>query len=272
MTPSSPRFIRVLQVLNAVGLLLTLLVNYLANALPLNGKNTGQLSDQYPNLFTPAGLTFSIWGLIYAALIAFAGYQALPLFSRKWAAEVDPIVANVGWLFCLTCLFNGTWIFAWHYEAVTLSVGIMLSFLLTLTVLNERLRQKGRLRTTRPRWLVGVPFAVYWGWISIATIANVTAWLVDRGWRGFGLPEWFWAVLLIGIGTGVTLTVLRRTHQWAYGLVVIWAFAGIILKRYTVEPIVLSVVLAAGLGALLIVGVLLRLPRRSAPVQSGKLM
>jgi len=267
-----PRFVRVLQVLNVIGLLLTLLVNYLANALPLNGKNTGQLSDQYPNLFTPAGLTFSIWGLIYAGLLAFAGYQALPLFSRKWAAEVDPIVAKVGWLFCLTCLFNGTWIFAWHYEAVTLSVLVMLSFLLTLTVLNERLHQEERLRAVRPRWLVRVPFAVYWGWISIATIANVTAWLVNEGWKGFGLPEWFWAVLLIAVGTVLTLTVLRRTQQWAYGLVVMWAFAGIILKRYAVEPLAFSVALAAGLGALLIVGVLLWSMRRSVPIQSGKLM
>ncbi len=269
METPSLRFVRMLQVLNGVGLLATLLVNYLANALPLNGKNTGQLSDQYPNLFTPAGLTFSIWGLIYAGLIAFAGYQTLPLFSRKWAAEVNPIVAKVGWLFCLTCLLNCTWIFAWHYEAVTLSVVVMLSFLLTLTTLNERLRRDGHLRATRPRWLVGVPFAVYWGWISIATIANITAWLVDEGWNGFGLGEQIWAVLLIGIGTLLTRTVLRRTYQWAYGLVVIWAFAGIVLKRYGSEPVVVMVAFI-GIGA--IAEALRRLPRRSAPVQSGKLM
>ncbi|MBC7893508.1 MAG: tryptophan-rich sensory protein [Sphingobacteriaceae bacterium] len=271
MKTPSPHFVRVLQVLNVTCLLLTLLVNYLANALPLNGKTTGQLSDQYPNLFTPAGLTFSIWGLIYAGLLAFAGYQALSLFSRKWAAEVDPIVAEVGWLFCLTCLFNCTWIFAWHYEAVTLSVFLMISFLQTLILLNERLRLEGRLRAARPRWLVGVPFAVYWGWISIATIANVTAWLVDEGWQGFGLPEWFWAILLIAIGTFVTLTVLRRTHQWAYGLVVVWAFAGIILKRSAVEPLAPGVALAAGLGGLVIGVALLWLARR-VPVQAGKLM
>lgn len=250
---------RALRVLNVVFLLATLVVNYLANALPLNGKNTGQLSDQYPNLFTPAGLTFSVWGVIYTGLIGFTVYQALPLFSRRWSLETNPVVTTIGGLFVLTCLLNMSWIFAWHYEYVGLSVGLMLVFLATLTVLNLRLRRQRLAATWRTRWLVEVPFGLYWGWISIATIANVTAWLVNEGWQGFGLPEAYWAVAMIATGAVVTLIVLRQTHRWAYGVVVLWAFAGIILKRQAGPDEVRGLItLGAVLAMLAIAAMLLR--------------
>ncbi len=262
MPSGQSRSTPVLQALNVVSLLVTLTVNYLANALPLNGKTTGQLSDQYPNLFTPAGLTFSIWGLIYVGLLAFVVYQTLLLFARRYAAEVEPVVRRIDWLFAATCLLNSAWIFAWHYEAVTLSVVVMGLFLLTLTVLNQRLLV-GLPPTGRTRWFVQAPFALYWGWISIATIANVTAWLVYEGWDGFGLPEVAWTIALIAVGTLITLVVLRRTHQWAYGAVVIWAFAGIILKRQAAlgesRP---GIIAAAALGILLIAIALAALLRR----------
>lgn len=259
MPTISSRQLRAWQVLNVVLLSGTLVVNYLANALPINGKNTGQLSDQYPNLFTPAGLTFSVWGVIYAGLIAFVVYQALPLFNRRWATEVNPIVAAVGGLFALTCVLNAGWIFAWHYEQVGLSVGIMLIFLGTLTLLNLRLRRKKIPPTWRVRWLVDVPFGLYWGWISIATIANVTAWLVNEDWNGLGISEGFWAVLLIAVGATVTLVVLRRTHRWAYGVVVLWAFAGIIIKQQSeLNEARTLVTVGAALGMLAVGWVLAR--------------
>lgn len=264
-TPSSrQRQLRAWQVLNVFLLLGTLVVNYLANALPINGKDTGQLSDQYPNLFTPAGLTFSVWGVIYAGLVAFAVYQALPLFSRRWATEVNPVVAAVGGLFALTCVLNAGWIFAWHYERVGLSVGIMLLFLGTLTLLNLRLRREKPATTWRARWLVDVPFGLYWGWISIATIANVTAWLVNEGWGGFGVSEGFWAVLLIAVGAVVTLVVLRRTHRWAYGVVVLWAFAGIIVKRLAEWHEARTLVTVGAALGMLAVGLMLAREARAA--------
>lgn len=242
---------RALRALNVLLLLGTLVVNYLANALPLNGKDTGQLSDQYPNLFTPAGLTFSVWGVIYTGLIAFAVYQALPLVNRRWTAETTPVVAAVGGWFALTSVLNAAWIFAWHYEYVPLSVGIMLGLLSALTALNLRLRRQRLAATWRTRWLVEVPFGLYWGWISIATIANVTAWLVDAGWSGLGLPDTAWAVLLVAVGAGLTVVVLRRTRRWAYGAVVLWAFLGIVLKRRaTPGDADLPVAIAAGLAML----------------------
>jgi hypothetical protein len=123
---------RRLILVNTIAFLGVLLINYLANALPLNGKNTGELSDQYPNLFTPAGLTFSIWGIIYLWLMVFIGYQLVALFRSSLAVRVEPIVDKIGWYFAATCVFNVAWMFAWHWEQMALSVLIMLGFLLTL--------------------------------------------------------------------------------------------------------------------------------------------
>lgn len=249
-----PSTLKLIQILNVVFLLITLYVNYLANALPLNGKDTGQLSDQYPNLFTPAGLTFSVWGVIYLGLLAFAVYQSLPLFERKWADEVNPVVERIGWLFVLTCVLNGAWLFAWHYEQLTLSVLIMVLFLGTLILINKRLQSNHFESSPRVKWLVQLPFAVYWGWITIATIANVTAWLVYENWQGFGLPQSVWAIVLIATGAFITVTVLRRTQHWAYGLVVLWAFAGIVIKRYSVPGTPQMNVIVATVLAMLVVG------------------
>lgn len=256
--------LRLWRVLNPLLLLATLVVNYLANALPINGKNTGQLSDQYPNLFTPAGVTFSVWGVIYTGLIAFVVYQTLHVFNRRWTSETTPSLRAVGGLFALTCVLNMSWIFAWHYERVGLSVVIMLLFLMTLTLLNERLRRSRLPATWRTRWLVEVPFGLYWGWISIATIANVTAWLVDADWAGLGIPEAYWAVLMIAAGALVTLLVLRQTRRWAYGVVVLWAFTGIILKQQAEPHDARGLITVGTVLAMLVVGVVLLRKARTA--------
>jgi len=193
-----------------------IVMNYLANALPLNGKTTGQLSDAYQNLFVPAGITFSIWGIIYMLIAAFSIFQ----FTGKGRIISD----NIGWLFALSCFFNGLWIVAWHYEKLPLSLLIMAGLLVTLILLNLAL--KGQ-----PWGLAKATFGIYLGWICIATIANVTALLVSYNWNGFGISQEMWAIIMILAGTLIaTLTIFRMNNPFI-GLAVIWAFAGIIIKR-----------------------------------------
>jgi hypothetical protein len=210
-----------------------LVVNYLANALPINGKNTGELSDQYPNLFVPAGLTFSIWGVIYLLLLAQVGL----LFSRKREATEQA----VGWWLAVNFLCNTMWIFAWHYEWIELSLLIMIGLLSTLAMINRALAAStdGFARLT---------FGIYLGWICIATIANVTAMLVSYSWHGALLPEWAWAVLLIFIGAGVVVWLIHTLNNPFLALAVCWAFLGIILKRQGDYPLI-----AAGAGIGLVV-------------------
>jgi hypothetical protein len=213
-------------------------VNALANILPINGVGTGQLSDELPNLFVPAGLTFSIWGLIYLLLAGYAIAIVAGAFGRRPAAGWT---ATDGWIFSLNMAANVGWIFAWQYRHVGISLALMLVILATLIWLEERNASRKRASGSAesggalPRFLLSTPVNVYLGWICVATIANVTALLVKAGWDGFGLDPRAWTVALIaaGLAVGLLLTFLR--NALAAPLVIVWAYAGIVLKRITTD-------------------------------------
>ena len=209
-------------------------MNYLANSLPINGKTTGQLSDSYPNLFVPSGITFSIWGVIYLLVAAYCVIQFLPASKE--------ISIKIGWLFILSCVFNGLWIVAWHYQKLPLSLLIMIGLLVSLILINLQLKDL-------PVGVLKATFGVYLGWICIATIANITAVLVDYGWGGIGISQQAWTIIMIAAGTLiVSLTVMRIDNPFI-GLSVVWAFTGIIIKRSADYR---SIVIAAALGILLV--------------------
>ncbi len=216
----------VLPALNTVGLVLVLTLNGLANALPINGVTTGGVSDRYENLFTPAGLTFSIWGLIYLLLIAFVIYEWLMARrGRNWFS------ARIGPWFFVSCLANASWILAWHYRLLPLSLVLMLILLGSLLAIYLRLRI-GLTGITRGEWaFVNLPFSVYLGWITVATIANVTVLLVSVGWGAFGLSPQFWTVAVITVATAIALAMAVRRRDVYFCLVVVWALLGIVLKR-----------------------------------------
>jgi len=246
------RMIPVLAVLNLLAFLATITVNGLANALPINGVTTGQLSDLYPNLFVPAGFTFAVWGVIYLLLGAFTFYQLLPT-ARKTVEEAY-FIRRIGHFFIITCLSNTGWIFAWHYQMLAVSLGLMLVLLGGLLAIYLRLGIGKVEATSRERYLVHLPFSVYLGWITIATIANVTALLVDMNWGGFGLSDQFWAVAVIVVGIGIGLAVVFTRRDTFYGLVVEWAIVGILVKRLTVESEPIYSVIAVCIAGLVIIG------------------
>lgn len=220
----SPRLIAVLDLLG-FGAVVT--VNALANILPINGLTTGELSDMYPNLFVPAGFTFSIWGLIYLMLLAMVGYRLVSAFRSGG----EGAFREVSWLFLLTCVLNVSWILAWHHQLVVLSVLIMLGFLATLAWIYLRLRGDAAQLSGNDRWLVVPVFSVYLGWISIATVANVTTLLVDLGWRGGSLGEEWWTGIMLGVAILLGLVMLWKYRDWVYAGVLVWAFWGIYSKR-----------------------------------------
>jgi hypothetical protein len=205
-------------------------MNYLANALPLNGKTTGQISDNLPNLFTPAGLTFSVWGVIYLLLAIFCILQ--------FTTHAKEIAINAGWIFALSCVFNAAWILAWHYEKLPLSLLIMIGLLLSLIFLNLQIKDL-------PHGLVKAAFGIYLGWICIATIANVTVVLVSIDWNGFGISPVIWTIIMIAAGTLIVSLTLLRLNNPYIGIVVVWAFLGIIIKRQTDYRVIAVVALLA---------------------------
>jgi len=206
-----------------------IVVNTLATTVGLFGWQTGALSDAIPNLFVPAGLTFSVWGVLYLLLLLFAVYQARGLFSATRPAP--EALGRVGWLFFVSSVANIAWLLLWHSRLVGLSMIPMLVLLVTLIAIQTRLGP-GRSRPTgTERWFFRVPFSAYLGWITVATVANATAALVTAGWNGFGLPPEVWAVAMVVVAALVTILMLATRRDAAYGLVVLWALAGIALKR-----------------------------------------
>ena len=193
-----------------------IVMNYLANALPINNKTTGELSDALPNLFVPSGITFSIWGVIYLLLAAYCAVQ----FNGK----NQDVTVNIGWLFGVSCILNALWIVLWHYQKLPLSLLVMAGLLVSLIYINIMLKGV-------PAGIIKAAFGIYLGWICIATIANVTAFLVHYKWSGLGLPEQTWTIILICIGALLVSLTLYRLNNPFIGLSVIWAFLGIYLKR-----------------------------------------
>lgn len=213
---------------NLAGLIAVLVLNTLANSLPLNGMGTGEISDSYPNLFVPAGITFAIWGVIYLLLIGFVARQLLLAFSRN--RDSFPL-ERFGPFFFLSCMVNSLWIIAWHWKLVGLSFLIMLALLSSLIVIYLRING-GNERGDKVSYVFfRMPFSVYLGWITVATIANVTALLVNIGWNRFGLSPVFWTIAVLAAGTVITAMMLVLRKDIAYALVVLWAFAGILIKR-----------------------------------------
>ncbi len=239
---------RPLQWGNGIAFLAMVAVNTLAVLLPINGVTPGEVSDAYPNLFAPAAVTFSIWSVIYLMLLLFTLYQT-GLFTRR-TPEAPAAVERIGPLFILSSVLNAAWIFCWHYGNIPLSLICMAGLLITLILIHKRIGKEklSQLECT----FVRIPFSVYFGWITVASIANVTTLLVSLGWNGFGLSETFWTIAVLIIGMVIGLSVILPNRDAAYGLAMAWAYLGIVIKHNSAAgfamayPAILWIAAAAG--------------------------
>jgi hypothetical protein len=252
------------QWINLLAFGATVAMNGLANALPLNGQTTGEISDRFQVYFVPAGYVFSIWGLIYLGLGAFAVYQLLP------AQRENPRLQRIGYLFALSCLANVAWLFLWHYELFALTVIAMLALLLTLIAIYLRLDVGRTPVPAAEEWLVRLPFRIYLGWITVATIANVTSFLDYAGWGGWGIRPEVWAVIMLVAGAAIAAAVGLTRGDGAYMLVIVWAFVGIAVK-HAATPLVATAawVMTGVVVVMLVVSVVLgrRRGQALAPVE-----
>jgi cell division protein FtsW (lipid II flippase) len=243
---SSRGLIKVAVLLTYLGMVAT---NALANALPLNGRLTGDVSDAYPSLFTPAGVTFSIWGLIYLLLGAHVLYQLGMFRDGPDTAEQTALLNRVGVLFAVSSIANTAWVFAWHYDHIPLSAALIAVILICLALISITLRRANL--SGRRRWFIGVPFSVYFGWTTVAVVANITVLLVSWKWDGFGLAESTWAVIIVGVAMVIGTATMVRNRDVAYGLVLIWAFVGILIRQTSADgfagryPVIIGAVIAS---------------------------
>jgi hypothetical protein len=233
---------RLLPLANVVAYVLMVAVNGLAGSTTIiGGKLTAEVSDANPTLVTPAGYTFSIWGVIYILLAVFVIYQAV-VRSRPGASR-----DRIGWLFVMSSAFNILWLFAWQYEILVVSVIIMFLLLATLIAIYLRLGIGVRRVEPAERLAVHLPFSVYLGWITIATIANVAATLVSLNWDGFGIAPEIWAIAIIIVAFLIAALNAYSRRDVAYGAVIVWALVGIAVNQ-SAEPIIVAVALAGAVG------------------------
>jgi hypothetical protein len=249
--------IKTLQVLNFLFFIIMVTMNGLAISLPLNGKTTKELSDKYPNLFVPAGITFSIWSVIYLALLIFCIYQVRSLFSKKPEPHLAMILNAIGYLFILNAAFNALWIVAWHYEILPLSIVMMLGILATLIQINKNLRPVQPYISGGLKVIVKASFGLYFGWICIATIANVTAVLVAYGIMPTGLSGQLWTCIMVLVGSSVGFISTINVRNGFVGLAIIWALIGIIIARNNDIIYYKYIVYSAAFGILMMISAML---------------
>lgn len=244
----STKSTKVLIVANVVFLVLVLVVNYLANALPIAGRTPADVSAMFPTLFTPAGYTFAIWGIIYLLLIGFVVYQA-----SFWNKETPAFFQKIGWLFVLSCVANAAWLPVFHNLQIGLAMVIMLLLLASLLVIYLRLDVGKSAAFPAERWLVQLPFSVYLGWITVATIANASILLTHLGWAGEPGGAQVWTVLMIAVAVALGIWVLFSRRDYGYALVLMWAFWGIYSARVADASMMdkaVEIATVAGIGLL----------------------
>lgn len=190
-------------------------VNILANVLPINGMTTGALSDAIPTYFTPAGYVFSIWGLIYLGIVAYV----ISMFTNF----TDEDRKIYPWVI-LSSLANTAWIFLWHYKLIYVSVIAMVILLASLIAISLTLNKSKKVSIFKT-----LPFNIYLGWISVATIANISAALYAANWNGFGISPEVWSAIMIIVATGLAVYSIFK-KRYTYSLVILWAVIGILVK------------------------------------------
>ena len=209
-----------IKIWNTIFFLLIIITNMLANLMPINGKTTGEISNQINVLITPAGYAFSIWSLIYVLI----GIWIIRQFIGNKGKSA--VYTNTFPWFILSSLFNISWIIVWHYELFLLSVVIMLMYLISLIILYRRLTE------VEPSFFNKAPFSINLGWISVATLVNIAYVLKVNGWDGFGLTDETWTVIMLIIGALLAVVFRMKERDFLYPLVFVWAYIAIGIKNY----------------------------------------
>jgi hypothetical protein len=239
------------QIAVIVVVLATLVINILADALPINGLNTGKISDSFHVYFVPAGYVFAIWGLIYIGLLTYTVFQALP------AQKDNPRMQATGWWVVLGGLANSMWIFLWHYELFVGTLAAMFVLLASLIATYLRLGIGDTTVSTSEKWMVRVPFSIYLGWITVATIANVTDVLSFLKWNQFGHSDGTWMIVILFAVVVISGLMSLTRRDIAYVAVILWALAGIGVKFPQEGIVTLGIWVAFGLVAATLGGVYL---------------
>lgn len=233
MLKKSERFKQILVLIATFGVIY---INYLAGTGKINNTTPGDISDKYQTAITPAGYAFSIWSLIYLGLIAFSIYQALP--SQAENARFTRIRS----LYIANCAANCLWIYLWHYDFIAVSILAMLAILGTLVLINLNLRDTA---SAAEIWTAKVPFNIYFGWISVATILNASIVLVYLGVQTPATVTVVLCVILIAVAALLAFLIRRNFDFPAYALAISWALVAIAVNQSSQSVIMIAAIIGA---------------------------
>lgn len=225
---------KILPIANGVALIVTLIINYLSNTGIFNGQTMASVSARYQNHFTPAGYAFSIWGLIYIGLLAFVIYGGRSLFKN--IPNEDNSTLQVGWWFVISCIANCLWVVAWLYDYIGLSVVLMLVLLAALIKIIINTHMELEDAPFKKIAFVWWPFCLYSGWITVALIADIAAWLTKIKWDGWGISAITWTIILIIIAGVINLFMTWKRNMREYALVGAWALIAIAVANSNEVP------------------------------------
>ncbi|GGG42420.1 tryptophan-rich sensory protein [Bizionia arctica] len=237
---------KALQISNGIALVSTIIINYLSNTGKINNTTIGEVSNQINSLFTPAGYAFSIWGLIYLLLLGFIVYQGRSLFVK--IKSNNDFILKTGWWFVISCIANSAWVFSWLYGYTGLScifIFLLLFALLKIVINNSMEVWDAPFPIILFVWW---PFTIYSGWVTVASIANTSTYLVKINWDGFGVSEVGWTIIMIVIATIINLLVTWKRNMREFALVGAWALIAIaVANKDSYSPIFYTAILAASI-------------------------
>lgn len=244
---------KTLQILNLIAVVFTIAMGYASNTGIFNGNTMADVSAKHQNLFTPSGYAFSIWGLIYLGLLGFAIYYSCSLFSTR--KKEDLVIQQVGWWFIISCIANSLWVVAWPYDYTLLSVILMVILLFSLLkiVINTQMElYDAPLKKFLFLWW---PFCFYSGWVAVALIANVAAYLTKIGWNAFGLSETVSAVVMILIAGIVNVFMIWNRNMREFALVGVWSLIAIAVSNKDSHSVVLWSAVFTAIGVFINIAV-----------------
>ncbi|MEO6844305.1 MAG: hypothetical protein ABI184_03970 [Ginsengibacter sp.] len=241
---------KILQIANGIAIVATIVINYLSNTGIFNGKTVASVSDKYHNYFTPAGYAFSIWGVIYLGLLGFVFYTGGSLFKKSNDDNTleNDVVLKIGWWFVISCIGNSFWIIAWLYGYLGITVILMLIVLCSLLKIIINTRMELDFHPIKKYLFIFWPFAIYTGWITVALVADIAAWLTKINWNGLGISQITWTIIMIAVAGLINVFMIWKRNLREYALVGVWALVAIaIANRGGVKSIVYSSIIAAAI-------------------------
>lgn len=223
---------KIYALVNFTIILLVIIWNYWANTSTVNEYTVGELSDKYNSLFTPAGYAFSIWGLIFLGLLVHGIYQLNCAFTYS---KPDEFIEKIGPWLSIANIGNGLWIWVWLQERTGLSVVVMTIILVSLIVVILKLNME---RWNAPKAVIAFiwwPICLYSGWISVATIANISAHLAHLEWSFLFSPI-TWTIIMIVFATLLNIIMVKARNMREFACVGVWALIAISVRHWDKLP------------------------------------